>query len=434
MAPGNAVRKGVILFAMFLLGLFILLYYGHKALLIFILCIVILELLSYFLIRNLRKKFQWLITPEDESPELSREGLKKFIDHGYDTELGWVRKPNTEKEEIGKEGTTKYYIDRIGSRKNPGHEKLPKKMSFYGDSFIFARQVNDGQTCQWHLSELTKTNVLNFAVGNYGLDQALLRLKREYPKNKTEVVIMGVVPSTIVRVLCMWKHYNEFGNTFGFKPRFILKKGKLSLIKNVIDSEEKFFAYKRFLPKIRKYDYFYRTKFKEEMIKFPYFVSILSNPARNIPLIFMVILHSWVKKEKKLEVYPAPMRIIMDINLKLRYRLYKKNNDAVNLMMKLIEEFAAYGKRNKFVPVFLFMPQKDDLLLIREKGCFYDDFIKKIEKKIHIIDLMNILINRNDLDRIYSDDNQYGGHYSSYGNKLIAGIIYEELKKRKLFN
>ena len=103
---------------------------------IYINFIVFLEFFSFLLVRNLRKNFQWLIVPNDEYPELDKNGLDKFMKHGHDKELGWTRKPNTEKEEIGKEGKTKYHIDKKGIRKNPGHEKLPKKISCYGDSFV----------------------------------------------------------------------------------------------------------------------------------------------------------------------------------------------------------------------------------------------------------------------------------------------------------
>jgi len=407
--------------------------YSYKFFIIYIAILLFVELISYVLIKNLRKSFQWLITPEDEFPELDKEGLKKFFKQGYDPELGWVRKPDTEKKEIGKFGVTAYHIDKNGSRKNPTHEKLPKKISFYGDSFIFGRQVNDNETFQWYLSNLTKSNVTNFSVGNYGLDQALLRLKREYSKNKTKVVVLGVVPSTIVRILDVWKHYNEFGNTFGFKPRFVIEKGKLKLIKNIIDTEGKFFKYKQYLNKIRKYDYFYKTKFQKEMIKFPYSISILSKPARNIPLILLVSWYKWLKKEKGLQIYPATMSIIMKVNLKLRYKLYKKNKYAVKLLTKIVEEFAKYSKENNFTPVFLFMPQKDDLLLIQKnKKSYYKETIKNIQKKLRTIDLTRDLINRNDLDDIYSDDNKYGGHYSKHGNKLIAEIIYKNLKENRI--
>ena len=62
---------------------------------------------------------------------------------------------------------------------------------------------------------------------------------------------MCVVPSTIVRIMCVWKHYNEFGNVFGFKPRFEIENGKLKLVKNIMDNEKKIFELEKYLPEIR---------------------------------------------------------------------------------------------------------------------------------------------------------------------------------------
>ena len=421
----------IVLIMLLIVGI-ILSSYSFYAACLFFAGLALLEAASHWLINKLREDFQWLITQKDEYPALSEEGLEKFFIHGYDPELGWVRKPNTQKEELGKFGKTIYHIGKNGSRKNPGHENLPKKISFYGDSFPFGRQVNDNETCEWYLSDFTKTNVLNFAVGNFGLDQALLRLKREFPKNKTKIVVMGIVPSTIVRIMCMWKHYNEYGNTFGFKPRFIIEKGNLKLIRNVIGSKEKFFNYERYLHLIKKHDHFYENKFKKEMIQFPYLISILSDPLRNIRLIYLVSLFKWIKKEKSLGSYTSPMRVIMEINLKLRINLFLKNEYAVLLLEKLSEEFANYGRKCGFIPVFLLMPQKDDILFIRKKKEFYyGRFVKFLQSRMLVIDLTQYLINRKDLDELYSDDNEYGGHYNKFGNKLIAKIIYDKLNEEK---
>ena len=431
---GARMKSKFLIIAVFsLVGIALLLSHNYMILTAYAISLVVLEIISFALVKHFRKDFPWLITPEDDFPELSKDGLKKFIEHGYDPELGWVRKPGTGKEEIGKFGKSRYNIDKSGSRKNPGHEKLPKKISFYGDSFIFGRQVNDNETCQWYLSELTKTNVTNFSVGNYGLDQALLRLKREYRKNRTKVVVMGVVPSTIVRILSVWKHYNEFGNTFGFKPRFIIEKGKLKLIRNFIDSEGKFSRYRQYLPEIRKYDYFYNAKFKKEMIRFPYFISLISDPFRNIPLICLILKNKVIDRKDKLQAYPAPMKVIMDINLKLRRRIFEKDKESVRLLEELIGEFSRYAKSKKFVPVFLLMPQKDDLLLIRDREKeYYRAFISRIRKKLDVIDLTEDLVSRDDLDEIFSDDTKYGGHYSRFGNELVAGILYEKMKEKKI--
>ena len=71
--------------------------YSYAGGLLYLIILIILEFCSHFLVNKLREDFQWLITPKDEYPELSEEGLKKFFKHGYDSELGWVRKPNTYK-------------------------------------------------------------------------------------------------------------------------------------------------------------------------------------------------------------------------------------------------------------------------------------------------------------------------------------------------
>jgi hypothetical protein len=170
----------------------------------------------------IRRNFEWFITSNDQKPVLSDYGLKKFLLQGFDQELGWVRKPNTEHFEYGKYGRTIWKTNEKGSRLNPKFEDVKSKISCYGDSFTFCRQVNDDETWEYYLSKITKTNVLNFGVGNYGMDQAILRLQREFPKNQTEIVIIAVVPDSIRRILNVWKHYFEYGNTFGFKPRFIL--------------------------------------------------------------------------------------------------------------------------------------------------------------------------------------------------------------------
>jgi len=62
----------------------------------------IIEIIGFIISSYVRKNFQWLITDSDENPNLSVEGLKRFIPNGYDSELGWMRKPNTSHDEKGK--------------------------------------------------------------------------------------------------------------------------------------------------------------------------------------------------------------------------------------------------------------------------------------------------------------------------------------------
>ena len=396
---------------------------------------LILELIFRKLVYNTRKNFQWMITTDDELPKLSIEGLKKFFVHGYDPELGWVRKPNTSHVETGKYGTTEWHINENGTRSNPNFDSKDSFISCYGDSFTFSRQVNDDETWEHKLSKKINSNVQNLGVGNYGVDQALLRLKRDFPHNKTDIVIIGVVPDTISRILSVWKHYSEYGNTFGFKPRFTLKNNSLKLIKNIIDNEEKFTTYDQFIDKIRKYDYFYETKFRKDIIKFPFTISLLKKIKRNFGIIY------WVKKiqeskkrnkDFKKEEWEA-MKYVMYKNLELRVKLFQDKNTKI-LLRKILEEFVQFGKEYNFKPVFVFLPQKDDLLFIKKKFHFYNKFQLEIKSitDLTLIDVTERLLQKNNLDELYSDDNDYGGHYSREGNEIIASILKDKMEKMNL--
>ena len=395
---------------------------------------VFIELIIKKIEIDVNKQFPWLIIKKDEKPSLSKIGLEKFFEHGYDSELGWVRKPNTSHEEIGKYGKTFWNIDEKGSRKNSFSKINNIKISCYGDSFTFCRQVNDNETWEYQLSKLSKTNVQNFGVGNYGIDQALLRLKREFSSNNTEIVLMGVVPDTISRILSMWKHYYEYGNTFGFKPKFKFNEGKLELLKNPIDDEEKFFRYGEKIPYIQKNDFFYKNKFKKEIINFPYSLTILKNFSRNFKIINFV---NKIERRKSnnmnvKDIAWNPMEVIMKINLNWRIKLFTDENSLI-LLEEIIKEFVNYSAK-KFVPIFMWLPQKDDILFIKENYHFYESFNQKLKNidDLIFIDVTKYLIQEKNIDQLYSDNNEYGGHYSKEGNEKIAEIIFSELKNKKL--
>ena len=398
---------------------------------------IIIEILVQKNVNQVRKNFPWLITSKDEIPTLSITGLQKFIPQGFDPELGWIRKPLTSNQESGKNGTTKWSIDKNGARTNPSFENLDKILSCYGDSFTFSRQVNDNQTWTHYLSKLTNSNVQNFGVGNYGLDQSLLRLKREFPKNQTKLVIIAVVPETICRIMSLWKHYYEYGNTFAFKPKFVIKNNQLSLIENVINEKSKFSENKKSIDFIKKNDYFYKNKFLKEKISFPYCITILKNFKRNIGII------SWQKKidyQKKnnlnfSDIEWNPMDIIMKINMSWKIKLFK-NKSACQLLKMILFDYVEYSKKMNFKPIFIFLPQKDDLLFIKKNFHFFKNMLEELNsiEGLIIINIIDELLSQSDINDLYSDDNDYGGHFSDSGNQIVSNIIFKKLKTHNLLD
>ncbi|WP_299290889.1 hypothetical protein [Nitrosopumilus sp.] len=392
--------------------------------------IILIEVIFYVLVTFVRKHFQWMITSKDENPHFSEEGLDKFVPHGYDSELGWVRKPNTSGVDQNTFISSKWTINSLGSRTNPDFDNKKSHISCYGDSFTFCRQVNNDQTWEHYLSKSTNSNVLNFGVGNYGIDQSLLRLKREYEKNPTKIVIIGVVPDTISRIMSYWKHYYEYGNTFAFKPKFKIENNVLKLLPNKVNDPKKFHSINKILNEIKNEDYFYKLKFLKEIIKFPYILHVLKNSKRNFKIIFWVLLLQF-KKRNSADISSIewnPMKPIMEINLKWRISLYK-NKNSLQLFTEILKEFVNFSKIHNFTPIFLLIPQKDDLIYIKNNYNFMNLFFKQISKisDLHVIDITSDFLNESNFDNLYSDDNEYGGHPNTKGNQLISKIVQNYL-------
>jgi len=224
-------------------------------------------------------------------------------------------------------------------------------------------------------------------------------------------------------------------NTFGFKPRFDIKDGKLVLIKNIIDEESKFNEYENYLGDIQDKDYFYLTKFRDEMIRFPCLFHTLKKPSRNLPLIGMLLFSKLFDKDGVMNerIRNYCLMKIMNINKILRYRLFQ-DKYAKDIFIGIVDKFIELARRKNFKPVFLLTPQKDDILFIKQKGHYYNHLIEKIKERVFTIDITEQLLSAKNLDRLYSDDYVYGGHYSRVGNKLVADFIYKALKENQYLN
>ena len=266
---------------------------------IFIAIWLCIECLLWIVFKWLRSDFQWLIMGSDKRPDLDKKALEKFFKTGMDSELGWIRRPYTAGKEKGREGkTTRFSINKHGARHNPGYDEKKSRISLFGDSYAFGRQVDDSQTWSHLVSKELNENILNFGVGNYGLDQSIMRMEREKNNRESELYIILVVPETICRIQSAWKHYSEYGNTFAFKPRFVIKEGKLSLFSNKINKKEKYVNYVNYLDEIKSNDRFFKSKYLRDILTFPYVYSFFKSFKRNGPLVFSLICAKLSKNQK----------------------------------------------------------------------------------------------------------------------------------------
>ena len=76
------------------------------------------------------------------------------------------------------------------------------------------------------------------------------------------------------------------------------------------------------------------------------------------------------------------------------------------------------------------------MLFIKTKYNYYQDFLNELSSidGLYVINLTDFFIKTTNSDSLFSDDNEYGGHYSKEGNELVADIFCKQLKKLKIIS
>ena len=273
------------------------------------------------------------------------------------------------------------------------------------------------------------------------MDQALLRFKKELPKIKSsKYVVMAVVPETLQRNLSCWKHYSEFKNTLAFKPRFIIEKGELKLIKNFMEDKNNFDNIKETINRLNKYDYFYNN-FNKQLLSFPYIFNIIRKNKLKQFVVYSGVLFlekAGINWRKFKRVPSKKIKESFDSDLRLLKDLYN-NKTAYNLTLEILREFATTARKNNLIPIFMMMPQERDLRdILKNKKAYYQDFLDDASKFIPCVDLVTPLIALEDpisifFQKKYSETyTVINGHYNPYGNQLVAqelNKIIHSLKK-----
>lgn len=169
----------------------------------------------------------------------------------FDPVLGWVPKNNFQ--------TTNEFgslsFNSIGARSKQEYQTLKqgkKRIVTIGDSFTYGECVGDEETYSAYLEkELTNTEVLNFGVHGYGLDQQLLRLKSALTF-LPDVVIVGFYNPDTSRILLSFREYH--------KPIFALINGKTEITNVPLPSPDIYSRQAHFLTFDVLYMYFYELR------------------------------------------------------------------------------------------------------------------------------------------------------------------------------
>jgi len=223
----------------------------------------------------------------------------------YDPSKGWILKPNLR--------DMKAFDDKVLNTNSKGFRgkrdfpyiknKENLRILILGDSFTFGEGVSDDETYSHYLQEsLPNTEVINLGVHGYGHDQMLILLKEEGVKYEPDIVILGFLPRDMPRNLLKFRDFA--------KPRFVLKRDKLTLTGTPVPRPEDILQWDWTSPKI--FDLFsimrYKVRvklglYKKEMLDIT--TAILMDMIGVIESIHAIPILVYLPAGREIYMYPA---------------------------------------------------------------------------------------------------------------------------------
>jgi len=154
----------------------------------------------------------------------------------FDSELGWAPSPGSSMGDME--------FDWAGARCSVSpltrerHTDL-SRIVCVGCSFTLGDEVEDEETWPYLLDTASAQHEFaNLGMGAYGLDQALLRYRRDGRPLRGDEVWLGWMPAASLRLVTMYRPaQRHWARMVRFKPRFrITLAGDLRLISNPVES------------------------------------------------------------------------------------------------------------------------------------------------------------------------------------------------------
>ncbi|MCG3129302.1 MAG: hypothetical protein FLDDKLPJ_00027 [Phycisphaerae bacterium] len=199
------------------------------------------QLAGVLLIRNGRFRGRpvppYQLTFNDAQRRHVREMTERWDSYTcFDPELGWSIRPG------GVSDDGRYRANAAGFRADRDYDLAPPpgvlRVAALGESFTHAATGNADTWCACLERMNPALEALNFGVNGYGLDQALLRYRRDAAPYRPHVVILGLMVENLLRHVSVYRPaYHHDTISAVVKPRFrIDDAGALTLIPCPVES------------------------------------------------------------------------------------------------------------------------------------------------------------------------------------------------------
>lgn len=326
----------------------------------------------------------------------------------FDGLLGWRYLPGFRHPDLPGE-----VVNSAGLRADHEYDPMPPdgvlRVAAFGDSFVWGVGSPLSETWPYFLEQSNSAvEVLNYGVGGYGTDQALLRYRREGTRLSPDVVLIGFAPVNLGRNVNRYRRFLSTREWIWVKPRFLLRDdGDLELLPSPISEVEQWEHYRDHPSDVRalgEHDGWYDRLIYENFL-YDYSAAV------------RLTVNTWLRLGNR---YLFPDRLVSA-------GVFNRSSSAFRLTVSLLEEFAANVRSDGPTPAILLLPDRRSVRLALEGGePVYDPLVEALEG-VEVWDPLDAFVDfgtgGGDIEELFVPD----GHYSGEGNRRLAAWLDERL-------
>jgi hypothetical protein len=329
----------------------------------------------------------------------------------FSASLGWDIKPNftmdthyqAKHNSDGLRSAVEYEIPQSNGK---------IRIAAIGDSFTHGHDVADAEAWTYQLeTKLRDVEVLNFGRGFYGLGQSYLIYREKVRKYAPRVVLIGYYESNLERDVNRFRYFYSPQNPFiPTAPRFKVDKGELELIPNPIQHEEDYLRLlteeRDFLDTVGQEDFFYSRFYFPDSLDYSPTIRVVKSLFRTLR-----------RKAHETPIYKDDV--------------YNTESEAYQVVTAIFDALYTEVMADQATPVIVLFPSQKSLVLYRKKHIkAYQPLLAHFDSRnMRYIDVLDGF---NSLGVGRSARDFYAGHFTPYGNDIVAETIKRVLIRDEL--
>lgn len=325
----------------------------------------------------------------------------------HDPELGWRYRP-------GFEGSADH-INRQGLRSLHDYAPEPPpgvvRLAAFGNSFVYCNEVGDADAWPALLEgDGDSLEVLNYGVGGYGTDQAMLRFRREGMDLSPQVVLIGFAPVNLRRIVNVYRRFVHTSEGIMTKPRFVRSgDGQLTLVPNPIREPsdwERYLKDPSLIRELGRNDQWYEP-------------AIYRNPFYDLSATVRLASVAWIRISNR---YLRADRLLKD-------GLFNEESEAFRLQLAVLKAFVADVEDAGATPFVLILPDRESIERRRRgEEAVFEPLLRALRASgLEVLDAtegFGAPAPAGGVGRWFAP----GGHYSPDGNRAVASWLGERIR------